>query len=264
MVANGFRIDRAIATYEGKILDGRHRYEAAIKAGVDPIFAEFQGTKEEAIAYVTSENVARRHLSSPEKEFFYVQLTEYLGVRQNGSHKRFQEGPTFVGATPSARDYSDSLGVADRTVERWEDTRKEIKADPELAAKATTPKGYQEAKKEVQKRRKATKEEANKIAKLKSLSESSEREADNVERKLAKFRADGVDVDAVESQQDKQRAQDEYWLKWGPREVLANKMAALLVDNKDYRFVAAVLSAAFPKEGELEHAYNIVFKDTEL
>jgi len=73
-----------------------------------------------------------------------------------------------------------------------------------------------------------------------------------------------VDVDAIESQQDKQRAQDEYWLKWGPREVLANKMAALLVDNKDYRFVAAVLSAAFPKEGELEHAYNIVFKDTEL
>ena len=38
MVRNGFRIDRKITTYEGKILDGRHRYEAALQANVDPIF----------------------------------------------------------------------------------------------------------------------------------------------------------------------------------------------------------------------------------
>lgn len=264
MLANGFRLDRAIATYEGKILDGRHRYEAALNAGVDPIFAEFQGTKEEAIAFVTSENVARRHLNNKEKEFFYVQLTDYLGVRKReDTLKQNSTDVTNVTTAPSQENHADTLGVARETVNRWEKTRKEIKSDPELAAKATTPQGYQEAKKEVQKRRKATKEEADKIAKLKSLGESSEREADNVERKLAKFRADGVDVDAVESPKDKQRAQDEYWQRWGPRKAVAKKMAELLVDNKDYRFVAAVLSAAYPKEGELEHAYNIALGGTQ-
>jgi ParB-like chromosome segregation protein Spo0J len=164
MVANGFRLDRAIATYEGKILDGRHRYEAAIKAGVDPIFAEFQGTKEEAIAFVTSENVARRHLNSKEKEYFYVQRAEALGVQERGGDRKSEEAkinPTFVGMVPSAKDHAEAIGVTDRTVERWEADRKEIKADQELAAKATTPEGYQEAKKVVKQRREKQKEAIN-------------------------------------------------------------------------------------------------------
>jgi ParB-like chromosome segregation protein Spo0J len=156
MAANGFRLDRAIATYEGKILDGRHRYEAALQAGVDPVFVEFQGTKEGAIAYVTSENVARRHLNNKEKEFFYVQRAEALGVNHRGGDRKSEEAkinPTNVGMVPSAKDHAEAIGVTDRTVERWEADRKEIKSDPELAAKAVTPEGYQEAKAEVKKRR---------------------------------------------------------------------------------------------------------------
>ena len=139
MAANGFRQDRAIATYEGKILDGRHRYEAALKAGVDPIFAEFQGTKEEAIAYVTSENVARRHLNNKEKEFFYVQMTEYLGVRKNGDRSK---APTNVGGSrpKSAKEHADSIvGTAtanlsvvndhDRAAAMWADKNYFLKED---------------------------------------------------------------------------------------------------------------------------------------
>ena len=265
MVANGFRLDRAIATYEGKILDGRHRYEAAIKAGVDPIFAEFQGTKEEAIAFVTSENVARRHLSDLEKKEFYIHRVKVLGVQSRGGNRgnQYQSGnETIVPLAPSQSKHAADLGVGRKTVGRWEKDRQQIKSDPELSS-AFDSRGLKGVKEVQKERRKATKEEAERIAKLKSLGESSELEANNVERKLAKYRAAGVDVDAVDSQQDKQRAQNEYRLKWGPRETVANKMAALLVDNKDYRFVADVLSAVYPKEGELEHAYNIVLGDTE-
>jgi len=156
MAANGFRLDRAIATYEGKILDGRHRYEAALKAGVDPVFAEFNGTKDEAIAYVTSENVARRHLNNREKEFFYVQRAEALGIQERGGERgnQYQSGNMQdCIMAPSAKEHAESMGVSHRTVGNWEADRKEITSDPELSAKAVTPEGYQEAKAEVRKRR---------------------------------------------------------------------------------------------------------------
>ena len=154
MAANGFRLDRAIATYEGKILDGRHRYEAALQAGLDPVFVEFQGTKEEAIAYVTSENVARRHLNRSEKEFFYEKRTECLGVRKReDSLKQNSTDRSNDRSAPTQSQHAEAMGVGEATIRRWERDRKEIKADPELAAKATTPEGYKEAKAEVKKRR---------------------------------------------------------------------------------------------------------------
>lgn len=254
MKERGYRQDRPVVVYEGKILDGRHRYEAAVQAGVDPIFVEFQGTKEEAIDYVTSENVARRHLNNREKELFYVQRAEALGVRRLGDRSNDRSLPT-------QEDHAHALGVGEATVRRWEKDRREIKADPELAEKAKTPEGYQEAKKEVQKRRKATKEEAEKIAKLKSLGERSEAEAGNVDRKLDRYREQGVDVDAVRSEKEQEDAREAYRERERPIREMAEEMAKILVDTKDYSFVAALAMAAYPKQGELEHALNIIKGD---
>jgi hypothetical protein len=160
MASKGYRPDRPIIVFEGRILDGRHRYEAAIKANVDPLFVEFHGSREEAIDYVTSENVARRHLSNPEKEFFYVQRANALGVQSrggNGSNQHQSGNPKNFGIAPSAKKHANDLGVSDRTVENWEDTRKEIMSDPELAKKAKTPSGYKAAKQEVKRRKVARK-----------------------------------------------------------------------------------------------------------
>lgn len=154
MASKGYRPDRPIIVFEGRILDGRHRYEAAIKANVDPLFVEFHGSREEAIDYVTSENVARRHLNNAEKEFFYVQRAEALGVRTRADN---QHPKNFGSTPPSAKEHAVALGVTDRTVENWEDTRKEIMSDPELAEKAKTPSGYKAAKQEVKRRKVARK-----------------------------------------------------------------------------------------------------------
>lgn len=51
-----------IMLFEGKILDGRHRYRACIKVGITPRFEEYTGT--DPVSYVTSENAARRHLTA--------------------------------------------------------------------------------------------------------------------------------------------------------------------------------------------------------
>ena len=154
MEEDGFDKKETILIYEGKILDGRHRYLAAIKSGVDPIFEEFVGNREEAIKKVTNKQVSRGHWPNAAKEFFYAKRAEALGVRTKAENQHV----TNVTSSPSQEDHADALGVSRMTVSRWEADRKEIKSDPELAAKAVTPEGYQEAKKVVKERRKKQKE----------------------------------------------------------------------------------------------------------
>jgi len=161
MEEDGFDKKETILIYEGKILDGRHRYLAAIKSGVDPIFEEFVGNREEAIKKVTNKQVSRGHWPNAAKEFFYAKRAEALGVQERGGDRKSEEAKinvTNVTMVPSQEDHAESLGVRRETVNRWEKDRKEIKADPELAAKAVTPEGYQEAKKVVKDRRKKQKE----------------------------------------------------------------------------------------------------------
>lgn len=267
MAENGYRHDRPIVVYEGQILDGRHRYEAALKTGAEFSVVEFEGSWTDAVKYVASENINRRHMSSAEKEFFYVKMANAAGVQSrggNGSNRYKSRNPTNVGFAPSVKEHADSLGVTSRTVERWESDRKVIFSDPEQAAKVTDAQSYKEVKREL---RKATKEEAEKIAKLKNLGDSSGSEAANVDRQLEKFRSQGIDVDAVPSQKDfdrvaaeKDKAREEYFAKVNPRRELAEKFAKILVDNKDYGMVAANAIAAYPRDGELEKAYEIILQ----
>ena len=59
---NGLR--EPIVLYRGEILDGRNRYKACLKAGVEPTFIEFEGDDEDALKAVLSWNLHRRHLTS--------------------------------------------------------------------------------------------------------------------------------------------------------------------------------------------------------
>ena len=62
----GFMPEFPIYLYEGRILDGGHRYRAATEVGVTPIFKEFSGTEMQALAFILTANVSRRHLSKRE------------------------------------------------------------------------------------------------------------------------------------------------------------------------------------------------------
>lgn len=156
MRERGYREDRPIILFHGKILDGRHRYEAALEAGVEPQFQDFTGTTTQAIDYVTSENVKRRMLTNREKEFFYAQRAEALGVRKREDSLKQNSSDAENSATaPSQQEHADSIGVHRDTVTKWEKDRKEIVADPELSKIMDTPEGYRQAKDVVKQRRDA-------------------------------------------------------------------------------------------------------------
>ena len=70
--ANGLR--QPIILYRNQILDGRNRYRACIEAGVEPRFTEFAGTDDEALAYVISANLHRRHLTTCQRAVLALQL----------------------------------------------------------------------------------------------------------------------------------------------------------------------------------------------
>lgn len=154
MVRNGYDKDQPIVTYEGAILDGRHRYVAAQKVGVDPITVEFHGTRQEAIDFVTMRQVDRGHWNSQEKEYFYVKRAEALGVRKReDSLKQNTTDPQNCETVPSAKEHADALGVHVNTVSNWEKDRKEIMSDPDLSFKTDTFEGYRGAKQKLKEKR---------------------------------------------------------------------------------------------------------------
>jgi ParB-like chromosome segregation protein Spo0J len=58
-----------IFLWQGKIIDGRNRYRACKIAGVEPIIKriEFPGGEAEALGFVASRNLKRRHMNVPQR-----------------------------------------------------------------------------------------------------------------------------------------------------------------------------------------------------
>jgi N6-adenosine-specific RNA methylase IME4 len=52
-----------IHLYEGKVLDGRNRLRACQMVGVEPRFRGFKGSRRDALNFIWSKNLVRRHLS---------------------------------------------------------------------------------------------------------------------------------------------------------------------------------------------------------
>lgn len=165
----GYDKDEPITLWEGKILDGRHRYKAALEAGVEPIFKLWEGTYLEAWEYVNDHNGedGRRMLSKANLQDFYYAWSEAVGVRGKGgannpegaggwSNKasdNLDNGTNVLltSDSPSQEEYADKLGMTSRTVKRMEADKRKIAENPEVAAKLKSGEiPFSEARKMVQ------------------------------------------------------------------------------------------------------------------
>lgn len=73
-VKQGFDNNHPVVLFDGKILDGRHRYLACKKAEVTPVFREFFGSDDEALQFVKRENIDRNHYNEGQRAMIGAKL----------------------------------------------------------------------------------------------------------------------------------------------------------------------------------------------
>lgn len=83
-----------IGIYEGRILDGRNRYQACLRLGVDPSYEPIQLGEMSPIEYALSKNLHRRHLNSAQRAALALALlpalSEEASERQRWAGKKSQ------------------------------------------------------------------------------------------------------------------------------------------------------------------------------
>src|ERR1700722_5221107 len=120
---------RPITLYEGRILDGRNRYEACLKAGVKPRFEPCK--KREPLALVISANVMQRHLTDSQRAILAADLLPRL---ESEAKERMRQGRAKLPDAKKqgrARDFaSDMFGVSARYIQ---DAKRILAEAPEVA-----------------------------------------------------------------------------------------------------------------------------------
>lgn len=105
-------LQRAITLYDGQqVLDGRNRLAACIEAGVEPRFTEFAGTDDEALVFVLSANLHRRHLTTCQRAVLALQLLP--GERDRARERKREaakDRQAFAGAEGKATDVAGQRG----------------------------------------------------------------------------------------------------------------------------------------------------------
>lgn len=154
---NGVRVPIQLAA-DGTILDGYHRYLAAVMAGIDPPVVEWSGDDDDSeyIKFAVSANLHRRHLSADQRAQIGLDSQEYLKLaRGKQRHKKKSTNRIDCGSceTPIANeDIARSVEVAPRTVELGVQVRREC--EPEVVAevkagKKSAVKAIREAREQV-------------------------------------------------------------------------------------------------------------------
>ena len=79
MKENGFEPNYPILVKDGGIVDGWHRYQAALRAEVELVGLDFDGDDTDALLHIMRANGDRRHLNEGQKAAAAVKINRKLG-----------------------------------------------------------------------------------------------------------------------------------------------------------------------------------------
>jgi ParB-like chromosome segregation protein Spo0J len=115
--ANGLR--DPIVLFEGKILDGRNRYRACLKAGAEPCpeCSALNYLGDDPTSFVISKNIHRRHLTAKQKDELLAKLVAAQPEKSNRqiAKEAGVSHPTIAKARRQAESTGKALPVEKRT-----------------------------------------------------------------------------------------------------------------------------------------------------
>ncbi len=116
--------------------DGRNRYRACLAAGVAPKFHEFTGSEDEALAYVISLNINRRHLNESQRAMAAAKIaTLTLGANQHQEGAQIQ-APSQSNAATMLNVGRSSVQAARKVIDRGTDELKHAVESGKIAVSA--------------------------------------------------------------------------------------------------------------------------------
>jgi len=104
-----------IVTLGGLVADGRHRWSACKKLGVEPVMEEWTGTEDELVRTTVAKNLHRRHLSQVQKAAVALRVATLA----KGEKTRLKAGSVTQGT--AAR----MLGVSPDSIQRMKRVREQ-------------------------------------------------------------------------------------------------------------------------------------------
>jgi len=126
-----------ILLFEAKILDGRNRYRACEMAGVPPQYDDFSGTTEQAVDFVLSSNLCRRHLSKMEKVLAMsaaANIKAKARSRQIGALKQYTK-PVDADSASTGNGQQNQYDITDKCTEERGRTSEKIAAKVGMSAR---------------------------------------------------------------------------------------------------------------------------------
>lgn len=125
-------VQQAIILLDGKILDGRNRYRAATKAGIEFHSANFDG--DDALGYVVSLNLHRRHLDEGQRATVAAKLAN-MQSGGTGANQHNGSRSANLQSSVSQSEAAEKLNVSTRSVASAKsviDAVEDKKAIPEI------------------------------------------------------------------------------------------------------------------------------------
>ena len=188
---NGLR--ELIVIHDGMILDGRNRFRACQKTGVEPEFSEYEGGS--PIGYVLSLNLHRRHLKSDQRAAAAVEALPLYEKEAKARQIRKPAGSVVEIIPPqSAGKSRDKVAKKFETNPRYVSDMKKIKEDdPETFEKIKA--GEKKLSQVVKQKTLTRKIEENKVASTNDISDNKPAVfCESYERFLSRIHDKSIDV----------------------------------------------------------------------